>query len=348
MLIFVLYDSIENSVFSSQILQLIKKKVKQHQKILLISFEKQIPTTQLINQKIPKIIGLKTIFLKKLPFFGTISLIPAVRQLKKQLQTLEDYEIIARGPHAGLICAHAIDSFIKCTSFTIQARGLVAEEYRYAKQHTKGLTKMLHNFRYKQFQNLEKTVYSKVHLFPHTKIEAVSSALKEYLVKHFAAKEDNITIATEDIPEKIKSNKVAKLRLETRKQLNIPAKTIIYCYNGSIKPWQCPDMVVDFFTKKVKACDNNFLLVLTQNKNQFENLIRKKNISSDKYLITTVSHDEIYKHLAACDYGIIFRKKNIINWVSRPTKVLEYKAVGLHIIHNNTVEWLVSSEKGAV
>jgi len=342
LLVFVIYDSIENSVFSSQIMQLIRKKIKQERHVLLISFEKKTPSSQLINQKIPKISGLhESIFLKKLPFLGKMSMIPAIYQLKKVLKTLKNYEIIARGPHAGFICTKAID-FNQCSSFTIQARGLIAEEYRYAKQEEKNIIKrIIQKVRYIQFKNLEKTVYGKTHLLPHASIEAVSPALKNYIANNFAADKNNITIATEDIPQAHKSSKINQWHKIIRKKYNIPQKTTVYCYNGSIKPWQCPDMVVDFFVKQMEKNAHNFLLVLTQNKKQFEHLIQEKNIPQKNYLVTCVDHNDIYQYLAACDYGIIFRKKSMVNWVSRPTKALEYKAVGLEIIHNNTVDWIV-------
>jgi hypothetical protein len=53
----------------------------------------------------------------------------------------------------------------------------------------------------------------------------------------------------------------------------------------------------------------------------------------------------IYHYLAAADIGIIFRKPHIINWISRPTKILEYQAVGLKIIHNNTVAMLADHKE---
>jgi hypothetical protein len=255
------------------------------------------------------------------------------------MRSLEDYGIIARGPHAGFLCMHAMDKK-KCRSLIIQARGLIAEEYKYTHTNKKSYTKIFHNFRYKQFKQLEKGTYSRIHLFPKTKIEAVSAALKEYIIRNFKTHERNITIAKEDIPPKVDKNIIAKWRHETRKKLNISQKNVVYCYNGSIKPWQCPEMVIDFFEKKIKDNPSSFLLVFTQNKNQFEQLIYKKNIPLDKYMVKTVNHDKIYQYLSACDYGMIFRKKSIINWVSRPTKVLEYEAVRLNIIHNHTVKWL--------
>ena len=99
--------------------------------------------------------------------------------------------------------------------------------------------------------------------------------------------------------------------------------------------------MVDYF-KKEYAIDNlSFLLVLTQNVPAFEQLVQQ--LDKQSYCIVTVKHDEIYRYLSAGDIGMLFREPHIINWISRPTKVLEYQAVGLQIVHNNTVALLTDS-----
>ena len=61
------------------------------------------------------------------------------------------------------------------------------------------------------------------------------------------------------------------------------------------------------------------------------------------YHITTISHADIYRYLAAADAGIVLRESHPINWVSRPTKILEYQAAGLAIVHNNTIGYITRS-----
>ena len=58
------------------------------------------------------------------------------------------------------------------------------------------------------------------------------------------------------------------------------------------------------------------------------------------YIIKSVQHRMIYNYLAGCDFGLMFREKNIINWTARPTKLLEYQATGIPVIHNNTIALL--------
>ncbi|MFC1841562.1 hypothetical protein ACFLYA_00655 [Candidatus Dependentiae bacterium] len=336
-LIFVLHDGIGNSVFEGQVLAPIEKKIKNNslEKAIFISFEKK-----LINYKKFKSKNIFFIFLRKYPFLGELSLLPSIWALRKILKQYDNYQIIARGPIAGWLCAKTID-FKMCTHFTIQARGLLAEEYAYAHKDKKNMIKKLvHAIRSWQFKNLEKKIYSIASKLPKTNIEAVSCAMKAHLHKNFKAKISNITVATDDIPDKIEKNKVLQWRAEIRKDLHIAHNAHVYCYNGSVKPWQCPQMVVDFFSSKIKHNNKSFLLVLTQDTQQFEAIMQKANIPKHNYVIKRVAHHNIYNYLAAADYGIIFRKNNIVNWVARPTKILEYNAAGLEIIHNNTVGFL--------
>ncbi len=77
---------------------------------------------------------------------------------------------------------------------------------------------------------------------------------------------------------------------------------------------------------------------------EFCNFLIKEKINSKFYQILNIQHSEIYKYLSACDTGLIFRKKDVVSWVSRPVKAMEYKSVGMNIVHNNTVKWLIDNE----
>ena len=69
-------------------------------------------------------------------------------------------------------------------------------------------------------------------------------------------------------------------------------------------------------------------------------------VERNRYLVLSAKQDDVFRYLSVADAGLLFREKNVVNWVSRPTKMLEYRSVGLKIIHNNTVAWL-SEERGA-
>jgi len=391
-LIFVTYDGMANSVFAGQVLQPLIARLEQNSDahIWLVSFEslraseqpdicqpfpddcsrqsKEMTDRSGISQSFPDDCSrqskemtdrLHTTILTKIPFLTTASLWPAIYQLKKFLKQFDSYELMARGPLAGFICQRALQPHA-CASLTIQARGLLAQEYAYAHQHTRNtFARWWHAWRTKQFERIEYTAYHSKRppsvraiallrtgfdtsgLF---KIQAVSPALKEYVIKHFGANPKNITIAHNDIPQPISSQDKTAWRTAIRKTLHINHDTHVYCYNGSAKPWQCPQDILTFFKQQHTNNANSFLLILTQDKAAFAALAQTHQLAPASYHICSVEHHDIYRYLAACDTGIMFREPHIINWVSRPTKILEYRAAGLTVKHNNTVGYLAQAK----
>src|SRR5579885_3210894 len=177
--IYVLYDSITNSVFPSQVLAPIIAWLDQDtlHKAVLISFEKKNRASTLFARHN----RLSVIIAKKLAFIGTISLYYATMQLQQNLRLYHEYDLIARGPLAGWICLKTLNS--SCDSITIQVRGLLAEEYAYEHGNNRGLFHWLHRIRASQMRAIEHSVFSSKinNLF----FESVSPALKSYLMENF-------------------------------------------------------------------------------------------------------------------------------------------------------------------
>ena len=337
-LIFILYDSINNSVFQSQVFQPLTKLIEKnlHKQITIVSFE----DFRLKNFKPPFHPKINFILARKLPFFGRFSFFYAQKQLEKIFKKLEYQKIIVRGPLAGFIALKTIKKLKIKTELIVQARGLCAEEFRFAikYQNKTFLNKILQKIIYKSFFKIEQFVYGNKK--QNLKIESVSVALKEYLIKIFKTNSQKIYIASNDLPEQINPEQIKNWKNEIRDKLKIPQNYKIYVYSGSMKPWQCAQESIKYFKDIYEKNKNVFLLILSQNKTEFEKEIEFQKISKNYYCVLNVKPNEVYKYLSACNYGIIFRDKDIINWVSRPTKILEYKSVGLEIIHNNSIGYL--------
>ena len=365
---FVIYDGVTNSVFSSQVLQPLLNLLKENNnlEITLVSFEKEKPSTKTLINLIPAHEKLHFVLCRKLPFFGTLSLRFATYQLKKLLKIMPTDQIIARGPLAGWITIKAIKKLknnpspiwvtkfwrsrwlriINKPTLQIQARGLCAQEYRFAHQYLKEnfAKKLLRKFIFNELNKIELKTY-KASTLQNSTIESVSSALKQYLVTNFGANPSKIKIATKDIPQKITRKEKEILRKKIRNKLGISQDSNVYCYSGSSKPWQCLPTTLDYFLSEYKKNPKSFLLILSLDKKNIEKLIEAKKIPPKNYALLAVSPEELSAYLAASDIGFLFRDKDIINWVSRPTKMLEYQAAGLKVIHNNTVAWLESENK---
>lgn len=340
--IVIIQDSIFNSVFTSQIIQplqgYIQKNPKSH--VTIISFEKGIITAEKIKETIPQ--EFTFIQLRKKPFLGLWSLICSVTALKRLLSTFQNYDIIARGPIAGYLAVQA--RTIHCKKIVIQARGLLAEEYGYTHKESSNLpSRLWHATRQELYHILEKATYS--FNIANVTFEAVSPALKEHLIDTYDIIPHKITIAQDDIPIPFLPEEKQIWRAQIRKQLGIQENTYVYCYNGSAKAWQCPLEIVQFFYEELQNNPKSLLLILSQDTNIFLSLLKQYYIPSKYYRVLYIAHEKIFWYLAAADAGLLFRKSHIINWISRPTKALEYQALQLPIIHNNTVAYLVNEPR---
>ena len=329
-LIVITYDGIGNSVFQSQVIVplLARKKKEPRLHIHMVSFEKDPRIT------LPHIQGITFHIFKRFPFIHRLSLYPNIMQLRFFLQSFPCYEMLARGPFAGFIAYHASNK--QCTNITIQARGLVAEEYHFALGSKK--MSLVERFRYRQFFQLEKMIYRLNQ--PHITLQAVSPALKEYMIKEFAANREKITIAQDDIPQSITPEQKKLCRQSIRSELNIPHDAVVYCYSGSYKPWQCPHETIAYFKQIAQQNPHAFLLILTPDVTPFVAQVSTAMLPDASYCIRSVAPAELFPYLAAADFGLLLREKHIINYVSRPTKALEYQAAGLTVMHNDTVAYL--------
>ncbi len=328
--IVVLFDSVTNSVFEGQTLQLLVKTAHEYTKTIIVTFEKQLPSPEIIQTISAH--GFECIIKKKLPFIVQEQLLLHSWWLKRFLKKIGSHFILARGPHAGYIALKARTD--QTNHILVQARGLCAEEYTYF--HTK--QNFIQKVRYHLMKRLERYVYG--YKVADYTIEAVSKALKEYLIEEFFSNAYQISIADQDIPKIIDHASKISWRKNIREELKLALDQEVYCYSGSAKPWQCAHESIEYFRLLHEKNNNIHLLIISQDKNTFLQLCQK-HLPANSYTIKTASSKNIYHYLAAADYGIILRKPHVINWVSRPTKWLEYKAAGLQIIHNQTIACLV-------
>lgn len=339
-LVFVLYDGIEHSIFEGQVLDPLLKKLKKDKTLIvtLISFEKKYPSEKKLHflKKLHPRLFLK--IFKKTFFLGWPSLALGAWQLHGYLRPFKPYTLMARGPLAGIITQNAFTP--QCRNLILQARGLLAEEHRFSHAKDSFLMRWMYALRTQQLAYWERKAYKYKSNKSFT-IQTVSDALKKHLIQQYNLPESIFDDAqSEDIPHTIIPAQRAILRSSFRNKLKISPKHIVYVYNGSAKSWQCPHETIVFFKEQLATNPNAFLLILTPDIKIFKKICKKEKLPFHSYKILTVSHRKIFSYLCTGDYGILLREKNILNWVSRPTKYLEYKAANLPVIHNHTVAFI--------
>ncbi|MBT4594865.1 hypothetical protein HOD08_03225 [bacterium] len=334
--LWIVCDGVSNSVFKSQVCAPLIKWLDEDESrtAALVTFERQPKDVDLKN--LPGHSRLEYFVERSYPFFGRWTLWGAVLKFRKVVERFSPTMIVARGPLAGYV---AMKAKVK-SNLVVQARGLCAEEYRFT--HSRG-SKLKWTMR-KPFVWMLKQLEKKVYRSNAIKIETVSPALRDYLCDSFGARAGNIDVADFDIPNPISKDQVKTWREEGRSHFGIPADAIVYCYSGSAKPWQCAEETIQFFSEKLKAEPQVHFVVFTGATGEFTKLAEKYGIPKEKILIMRVEPSELLRHLAIADFGVILREKDPVNWVSRPTKVLEYRAVGMGLVHNGTVDWINNLE----
>ena len=160
-LIIILYDSITNSVFESQVLAPLVEHEAPHRPVIIVSYERSMPPKHTILKVNLAHRNISLIILRR---FGPLDLLLHwlyAQQLIRLLSPYTYYELRARGPFAGNIALRAIAHYrrdARCTKLTIQARGLAAEEFRWTHRTRWSIARKIY---YRLLQKLERFVYTK-------------------------------------------------------------------------------------------------------------------------------------------------------------------------------------------
>ncbi len=121
-------------------------------------------------------------------------------------------------------------------------------------------------------------------------------------------------------------------RSSARKRLGYRDE-IVLCYLGGTASYQCIPEMARFLRRLAASGRVVHWLVITGDSDGFVRAIKgcgEEVPENTKFL--SVDNSEVPGHMAAADIGLLFRKENLINTVSCPTKFGEYLACGLPVL----------------
>jgi glycosyltransferase involved in cell wall biosynthesis len=121
-----------------------------------------------------------------------------------------------------------------------------------------------------------------------------------------------------------------------RKQLGI-AGGLVLAYVGSLGTWYMGAEMVRFFKELLLARPEAMLLILTQTPEVANNVLDSEGVLRERYLVRTVSPEQVPNALKAADAGVAFIKPCYSKISSSPTKIAEYLAAGLPIVSNRGI-----------
>jgi len=336
----IVYDSVTNSVFESQVYAPL---IAMHE--AGIAKEITIATFESNPAAAGRAIGplkhpaIRFLVLKRLPLVSRATLLLAAAQLFAVTRDRTYTVVRARGPLAGVI-GQWLGWFFwltgKRTRLVVQARGLCAEEFRFAceQQELTPGKRLIAWWRKRLFKAIERRAYA---WDAATIIEAVSAPLASHLEQTYASNPERIVIAAYDGVPSLPPAYIAVQKAKMHAVLGIPPQRTVFCYSGSCKPWQCAEETIAWFEKEIATGVDGHLVIFSQDTEAFKRLVAQHGLPADRVVVHAVAPSQLLDYLCVADVGILLRKPDIVNWVSRPTKLLEYQAVGLKIVHNNTI-----------
>lgn len=342
--VMVVTDSSSNSIFANQVVAPLQQLAAtgNYREIIIISLEQQQINSSKQEERISNnTTPIRLLLRRRPPLIPWLCIWYCKRQLRSIFTTITGtYTVRCRGAVAAIMTAAAITK--QCSGITVQARGLLAEEYWLSAMTKKNVvTYCIALLRYYYLLSLEWRGYR------CGPIEAVSEALSIYLQQRFGIAPTAITIATYDHPAPITPATKMAWRATIRTTLAIDATTPILVYSGSITAWQETTLVVQPCIAWLTKRPSGKVLVLTPHVQDFMQAIKQSvmhdNNVRNAFICKQVSAAEHRQYLAAADEALLVREEHIVNWVSRPTKVLEYRAAGLTVLHNNSVDWVIKT-----
>lgn len=120
-------------------------------------------------------------------------------------------------------------------------------------------------------------------------------------------------------------------REQIRDELGATGKEKLLCYSGGTAPWQRVGDILTLFDQLSRRRADVRFMILTPDAGNLQSTIASLTYPSRFYL-KNCSHDDVRRHLSACDAGVIMRHDTMVNNVASPIKVAEYLACGLPVI----------------
>ena len=164
-----------------------------------------------------------------------------------------------------------------------------------------------------------KKIYSQIRR--NTKISVVSQATKKYLVERYSFNASNIYI-NHNIAG-VKFNYSPEDRIKVREKYNIEPDEIVAIFSsGGSASWQKDKDVLDE--------------ILSLGIRVFN--LSKTKIAQKNVINLYLPFYEMAKYYSAADIGVLWRDNSIVNETASPSKLSEFAALGLLILHNNTIQ----------
>jgi glycosyltransferase involved in cell wall biosynthesis len=176
----------------------------------------------------------------------------------------------------------------------------------------------------------------KIEVYSHKNSDymfCVSNAFREY-IKSRTDRADKINV----IPCCLDTDKFKYDPDERRKIRNNYGVNdrFVLLYSGSLNEWQLPVEMIKIFKIFKDVIKNSIFIMFTGDIKYATQLFACSGLEKDDYIIRSIPHYLINKHLLVGDLGLLIRQDNDVNRVAFPVKFYEYIRCGAPVLSSIT------------
>lgn len=163
-------------------------------------------------------------------------------------------------------------------------------------------------------------------------ISLVSKEFRKYLLNKYNIKKKIIIYPSVFNSKRFYYNN--RLRIKYRRFLGLKKDDKLIIYSGSFQKWQLPNKIFKNFKTLLKN-KGFYGLIMTYDIKTAKEFVKRYNLKKIKVL--TARGEDLNGYYNAGDVGLIFRKKDLVNKVSCPTKIAEYLITKNSVILNDGI-----------
>jgi glycosyltransferase involved in cell wall biosynthesis len=331
------YDGVGCNVFESQILTPLMLMKSRGLEVHLINYEKSKDLMNQLNyqSKCAIKLGEAPRILSKLSYCNFIMMprySATLCDILRSVPTGQRIVLHARGSFAGYIALKTKERMKKELDIKVitDFRGLISAEYK--------LNSKDKNFCYRVLLNMVANYVGKIERYAAQNSDylfCVSNKFKQYLCQNFKlAAEKVVVIPTSIDQDKFKFNESSRIRLRNAYGLN---EKFVVAYCGGGQKWQCPELLFKTFINIREQNKNAKLLLITNEKELFEQYVEQYHLLAAEYLIVSSTYQNVSEYLSMADCALLLRNPDPVNEVASPTKFAEYLSCNLPVIASRNV-----------
>lgn len=313
------------SVYESQVLELLKYYIL-HKKLNVVLMQGYSSKDE--KMKLEKKISNYPVLAGRILWYRSYPAYPvfeplhlhSIKEAFLSISNVNQYAVHVRAEFTGYLVQKAIRRLGCANKIVVDFRAVVLEELRYklSSSGVCGLRKILTILQRTYWERFYDSFFSGRDC--NLIISSVSSAINEYIRERYPQCPYPLTVHPNIAGNQFVYSEIERARV--RQELGIPEDVLVaICATGSNAIWQKDEETIETLIEQGVTVIN-----LSNNKLDIKGCITTK-----------IPFAQMPAYLSAADMAVLWREHDFINWSASPSKLSEFAAMGLWIIHNKSI-----------